>query len=638
VLYSSVAAVFGNPGQSNYSAANAWLDMLAHVRRRAGLAATSINWGPWADGGMAAEEAKRLAARGMASLQPQPALDVQEELAGRGFAQAAVMDVDWSLLIKAYPQGAPPLLTKFADSASSQQDGAGDELRKAVLETPAEKRIDLLAASFRSRLARVMEVEPEKVDIEQPLNTMGLDSLMAIELKNAIERSLRITLPIARFLEGPSLRKLAEYSLEALDIDGAGKSAAAAEPAQPAFTQVDLAAEAAADPTFRYDGAPLAAWSEAPKTILLTGGTGFLGTHTLSDLLAMTDARIVCLVRAADAEQGRERLLDGLRRHHLLETDEAVERANRRIEAVIGDLAKPRWGLSEAVWKELAGRADVLYHNGAMVHFTRPYADLKAANVEGVREALRFALAEKVKPMHYISSLGIFTAADYGDRLIREDAVVETPQGLDGGYVQSKWVADKIVSDARMAGMPISVYRFGLLTGDTVYGMDDADGLVMRFIRSVVRMGAAPTSEVMIECTPVDYAARALVQLSTNPASLGRTFHLANPNTVPWNTVVDWLIELGFDIKKIDYETWKPLLVGDAGRSSDNALAPLVPLMQASIAQESMWTAGNSLRFCTENTDAGLTGTGVECPKFDRELLSKYVGYSVEKVVSSGGL
>jgi hypothetical protein len=97
------------------------------------------------------------------------------------------------------------------------------------------------------------------------------------------------------------------------------------------------------------------------------------------------------------------------------------------------------------------------------------------------------------------------------------------------------------------------------------------------------------------------------------------------------------LIELGFDLKRIDVDSFKPMLL-DAGKSSDNALSPLIPLMQAEIGQVGMWSAGTSLRFCTENTDAGLAGTGVECPKFDRELLSKYVGYSVEKVASSGGL
>jgi len=151
-------------------------------------------------------------------------------------------------------------------------------------------------------------------------------------------------------------------------------------------------------------------------------------------------------------------------------------------------------------------------------------------------------------------------------------------------------------------------------------------------------MGAAPLSDMMVECTPVDYAARALVQLSLDPSSMGHAFHLANPNTVPWNTLVDWLVELGFEIKKIEYETWMPLLVGDAGRSSDNAMAPLVPILQASIAQAGLWTAGGaSLRFSTANTDAGLAGSGVECPKFDRELLAKYVGYSVQSALSSPG-
>jgi phthiocerol/phenolphthiocerol synthesis type-I polyketide synthase C len=642
VCYSSVAAVFGNPGQANYAAANAWLDSFAHARRKQGSTALSINWGPWAEGGMAGDEAKRLAARGMTSLAPAAALDVADELATRGFAQAAVMDADWSLLIKAYPQGFPPLLGAFADGASTPQDAGGDVLRRQVLAAPVGERVDMLAASFRARLARVMEVEPAKIELDVPLNAMGLDSLMAIELKNAIERSLRITLPIARFLEGPSLRKLAQYALEAIDAGAASNAGpmtaeeSATDVVKHSFAVVDLDSEAVLDPGFRYAGPVLPEWSAAPQRILLTGGTGFLGAHMLADLLHETDAAIVCIVRAGDAEQGRERLLNNLRKHKLLEEEGAVKRVAERIEAVVGDLALPQWGLGDDEWRRLAGAVDRVYHGGAAVHFTRPYADLKAANVDGVREALRFALAERVKPLHYISSLGIFTSADYGERVIHEDGIVETPERLDGGYVQSKWVADRIVAGAMRAGMPISIYRLGLLTGDTIHGMDDADGLIIRMVKSVVQLGAAPLTNVQVECTPVDYVAQAVVRLSLDQKSPGHAFHLANIHMVPWNQVVDWLIELGFEIRKIPYDAWKSLLLSDALQSSDNAMSPLVPLLQASVGQEAMWMSANgSLTFATDNVDAGLAGTGIVCPKFDRDLLAKYVDYSLRNALSS---
>lgn len=230
VLFSSVAGVFGNPGQANYNAANAWLDALAQHRRRNGLRGLSVDWGPWADGGMAAEEAQRMAARGMASLEPNAALDMLEQISAHGMDRAVVMDVDWPTLLRAYPGGAPPLLAEFAEEASSAVDSKVGELRRQVLLAAPAERLDVLTAALRGRLARVMEVDVERIEVDVSLNSMGLDSLMAIELKNAIEQSLQITLPIAKFLEGPSIRRLAEYALAAMGQgDAAGGVAATSE-------------------------------------------------------------------------------------------------------------------------------------------------------------------------------------------------------------------------------------------------------------------------------------------------------------------------------------------------------------------------------------------------------------------------
>lgn len=224
VLFSSVACLFGSPGQGNYAAGNAFLDALAHERRRQGLTALSINWGPWAEAGMAVRSADtaKLTEQGITPLPPLAAIQTLEKLAQTDAPQVGVMDVDWERLGAQYPAGVPSLLADLA----AAQTGAKSEspLRAELMTLPVAERHAFLVGQFVEQLARVMEIEPEKIDPLVSLTGLGLDSLMVIELKNVIESSLAVSLPIARFLEGPSVSQLATYTLEA--VAGADTSAA----------------------------------------------------------------------------------------------------------------------------------------------------------------------------------------------------------------------------------------------------------------------------------------------------------------------------------------------------------------------------------------------------------------------------
>ena len=222
VLFSSVSCLLGSPGQGNYAAGNAFLDALAHYRRGLGLPALSVNWGPWAGAGMAAQTP--LAGRGIGDLPPDGAFRVLERLLAGDAAQVAVQAVDWAKLLSFYPAGAPSLLRNLADAAPKGDKAAG-RLREQLLATPAAERPALLETYLVGRLARVMETEPERIDPRAPLNALGLDSLMVIELKNLLESDTGVVLPIARFLEGPSLMQLA-----ALVLEGLGDAPAAAAP------------------------------------------------------------------------------------------------------------------------------------------------------------------------------------------------------------------------------------------------------------------------------------------------------------------------------------------------------------------------------------------------------------------------
>jgi acyl carrier protein len=222
VLFSSVASIFGSPGQGNYAAGNAFLDGLSQYRRSKGLPALTINWGPWAEIGMAARLADdKMGSRGIHPMAPRRALEAFERLLESAATQATVIDADWNRMAGLYPDGPPAFIADLADGAPAA-DNVDEELRQRLLATPMEDRLEFLKNAFVDQIARVTELDPARIDPDQPLTTLGIDSLMAIELKNGIESSLSVNLPMAKFLEGPSAQQLAQLVMDLMPKSGSG--------------------------------------------------------------------------------------------------------------------------------------------------------------------------------------------------------------------------------------------------------------------------------------------------------------------------------------------------------------------------------------------------------------------------------
>jgi NADPH:quinone reductase-like Zn-dependent oxidoreductase/acyl carrier protein len=219
VLFSSIACVLGSPGQSNYAAGNAYLDGIAAMRQSQGLPAVSINWGPWANSGMATEEGReeQLANRGMGMLPAQESLDVMGDLIAKNAEATAVMSVNWANLVRASGNNIAPLLTDVAAGVEigNRGDSAEDRaFRQMISEMSVKDRNVKLSEFFAGQLARIMGMELEDIEVATPLNAMGLDSLMAIELKNKIESQLQMSLPMAVFMNEPSVATIADYVSE----------------------------------------------------------------------------------------------------------------------------------------------------------------------------------------------------------------------------------------------------------------------------------------------------------------------------------------------------------------------------------------------------------------------------------------
>ena len=223
VLFSSAAGVLGSPGQGNYSAASAFLDALAHHRQSQGLPALSIDWGPWSEVGLAArpDRGGRLAAQGMRSLSPPQGVAALARLLATGTAQVSVLPVnrgEWREVYRA-AAGAPLLADLGLEEAGAAAEAAprdGAPAGAAILAAPPAERQRLVQAHLQREVARVLGLAVSKLDVNQPLNTLGIDSLMAVELKNRIESDLRVAVPLIKVIQGPSVAELTVLLLNQL--------------------------------------------------------------------------------------------------------------------------------------------------------------------------------------------------------------------------------------------------------------------------------------------------------------------------------------------------------------------------------------------------------------------------------------
>jgi NAD(P)-dependent dehydrogenase (short-subunit alcohol dehydrogenase family) len=229
VLFSSAAALFGSSGQGNHAAANAFLDALAHYRRAQGLPALSINWGVWSEIGAAAERnvGRRVAGQGVGVIAPQSGLDVLERLMAREVVQAAVMPIDWAIYRQQFEGGAvPSWLSRVAGNLGStrgegQAQSAPREngrhptgIRQQLAAAPPNRQRDLLLNHVNDQVVKVVGlVAGQAIDPRQPLNELGLDSLMAVELRNLLAAGLEIprALPATLVYDYPTIDALTDY-------------------------------------------------------------------------------------------------------------------------------------------------------------------------------------------------------------------------------------------------------------------------------------------------------------------------------------------------------------------------------------------------------------------------------------------
>ena len=297
---------------------------------------------------------------------------------------------------------------------------------------------------------------------------------------------------------------------------------------------------------------------------------------------------------------------------------------------MVGDLSKPLLGLSQQQFQQIAKETDVIYHNGAWVNHTSPYSRLKSTNVLGTQEVLRLACEKTTKPVHFISTISVFNPSDLSQkRVIKESDELDPQEVPLGGYAQSKWVAEKLVTMAGERGLPVSIYRVGPISGHSNTGLFNPHDFLYKLIIGYVHLGSAPEGEMLLDILPVDYVGHVIVHLSKQGKSLDKAFHLIHSQPVSSHILFEELEEMGYKVQRIAYEQWYSQLLEVAKNSPDHPLYPLVPLFSPARSDDASAKSFN-LKFDCYNTLQGLINSGIDCPPINRQLLKTYISYLFE--------
>lgn len=504
--------------------------------------------------------------------------------------------------------------------------GQGEEL------TPTQAGLSALWARLLAH---------DQVGLDDEFFALGGDSLHAAEMLAHTGALFGVPAESSRWLtrcllRHPSLRAFAA----AVEDARAGRLNADADQAEVDFgreTRLSIkvgehsaAAALAHDEAVPSGGEP--EWRN-PGEVLLTGATGFLGAHLLSDLLAATGARVHCLVRARDENAALARLRHAADRYEL-----PVPRGERVV-PLPGDLGEPRLGLSDAKFRDLARSVDTIYHAGAQVNFIYPYQELRAANVGGTREVIRLAAMYRAIPVHFVSSTAVLAGLGVaGIREVTEETPLAHPELLRMGYVETKYVAEELLRAAGGAGLPVAIYRPLDIVGSVSTGVWSTSTEMAAVIRFIADTGLAPDIDLPLDFVPVDACAAAIRHISVTSGAVGRTYHLASPEMTPLATLVGRLRDKGYRITEVPFDDWVRELARQAARDPSHPMAAFLALFAdrgaGGLSVAEMYLSHVFPVYSRSNTEHALLGSGIAFPPVSGELLDR----NVDRLIQTGYL
>ena len=559
----------------------------------------------------------------------------------------------------------------FSSTSSTSQ-------RKTSLDVPAMSPTEQTIHDIWKSL---LPAAPTYIPLDDNFFDVGGHSILATRLIFEMRRRLAVDVPLGLVFatSSGSIRGMAREvdRLNAGDvIEVSGSTARVGkEDDEPKVETVDYAADVPLlnAQYLQQSYAPLTSLPPAENgpTVFLTGATGFLGMFVLAQLLnASASSRVICLVRGKTPEDGLKRLQQ-VGQEYGVWRQEWTDGEMPRVSIATGDLGLERLGLSDAEWQRVAEQADVVIHNGALVHWLYPYSVLKAPNVLSTAYTLQLAAEHHTKRFCFVSSTSVLDTAHYqrlSDDVVQSkgsggvselDDLNGASKGLSGGYGQSKYVSEQLVFEARRRGLPASVVRPGYILGHSKTGVSNVSDFIWRLCKGCVQLGSIPSMQNVVNACPVDYVARVVCAAATeshtnftttSPSASSNginVLHVYHPYRFRFSDLLNCLPRYSYACNTLQYIDWRDRLMEFTMRQTDNALFPLLHYVlddlpsstkapqlddrQTQALLTRLYGHGRGEATLLSPAGEGKASVSVvsHCPRMDEERIGLYLAYLV---------
>ncbi|WPS88761.1 amino acid adenylation domain-containing protein [Brevibacillus halotolerans] len=288
--------------------------------------------------------------------------------------------------------------------------------------------------------------------------------------------------------------------------------------------------------------------------VLLLGSTGFLGIHLLHELLQKTEATILCVIRAENDEAAMQRLRKKIDFYFTSQySSSQIDEWFTRIQIIHGDITQDNFGLEAKHYESLGAVVDTVIHTAALVKHYGHYEEFERANVHGTQQVVTFCLNNKL-PMHYVSTLSVSgTTVEEATELVEfTEKDFYVGQNYESNvYLRSKFEAEAVLVGGMENGLDARIYRVGNLTGrfqDGWFQENINENMFYLLSKAFLELGGFDQEimQGMVDLTPIDICAQAIIHIINSKGIEERVFHLQNPHLVTYDDMYRVFEGLGF--------------------------------------------------------------------------------------------
>ncbi|KAN0009419.1 hypothetical protein ACTFIU_006709 [Dictyostelium citrinum] len=541
VLSSSVASMIGSTDQCTYVCSNRVLDSLSKYRKSIGLPSICTNYGSVQSTGIVSRNKsieKLLDGQGLEPLSINTilgSLDLQIQN-GNKSNNLMVSSFNFNNFFEAFKNHS--MIHKFDFNTNPLENNNKSTDREE--NNKGKTSIDLL---FLNKISELLSMELSKINQDLKLVEYGSDSLLIVQLKNWIDKEIFPNLITIQQLQtntiSSSIKIITnQFKSKADKGSSIGKKQnevnVSSNKSLPTYEFwknetkfeddiFDLISDNSDTSNSKITNQYQLKNNE--KRILLTGSTGFLGAYLLWHLIQMEDCTIVyCLLRNKKLYNNP---IDGIfnnLKHHQLYDKGLNQRHFSKIVAVVGDLSKKRFGLSENDYSLLSNDTNLLLNCGADINLSSHYEECKQVNVIGTKEMIKLSLLGKIKPKPIvaISTFSVF----YNQKLDQEfDESIVTPKletinDLPAGYIQSKVISEIILTEASLKfKIPTAIIRAPSIFSNPDTGIGHSADIFQLLLQASFKLGYYPSEKQIgfnLVCSPITWVSDNIIKIIFN--------------------------------------------------------------------------------------------------------------------------